>query len=114
LEAHHERTKRNTPANPDIDTERSKYNFLMVKPQKSYLQETNSRIEAAAVKPPKDSVRFVDTLSRPAPTSSKARSRGFQKAFPMALISLQEDRQGQYNLPHVHMDEKKRLTCIYA
>jgi len=62
LEAHHERKKEKYASNPDIDTERSKYNFHIVQPEKSYKQESDGRIEAAGCKTRKDSVRFVDTL----------------------------------------------------
>ena len=33
LEAHHERTKEKYASNPDIDTDRNKYNFHIIKPR---------------------------------------------------------------------------------
>ena len=36
LQAHHERTKEKYASNPDIDTERSKYNIHIIKLETSY------------------------------------------------------------------------------
>ena len=108
LEAHHERTKEKYASNPDIDTERSKYNFHIVKPTKSYLQETNSRIEAAGCKTRKDSVRFVDTLITASPDFFKGKKRAEIKEFFQAAVDFLSRKIGKDNIfaATVHMDEK--------
>lgn len=118
LEAHHERTKEKYASNPDIDTERSKYNFHIVKPQKSYLQETNSRIEAAGCKTRKDSVRFVDTLITASPDFFKGKKQeDIRKLFQMAVDFLSQ-KIGKDNIfaATVHMDEKNasHASMLYA
>jgi hypothetical protein len=108
LEAHHERTKEKYASNPDIDIERSKYNFHIVKPTKSYLQETNSRIEAAGCKTRKDSVRFVDTLITASPDFFKGKKRAEIKEFFQTAVDFLSKKIGKDNIfaATVHMDEK--------
>ncbi len=108
LEAHHERTKEKYASNPDIDTERSKYNFHIVKPTKSYLQETNSRIETAGCKTRKDSVRFVDTLITASPDFFKGKKRAEIKEFFQTAVDFLSRKIGKDNIfaATVHMDEK--------
>lgn len=108
MEAHHERTKEKYRSNPDIDTTRSKYNFHIVKPVKSYLQETNSRIEAAGCKTRKDSVRFVDTLITASPDFFKGKKREEIKAFFQTAVDFLSRKIGKDNIfaATVHMDEK--------
>ncbi|MDO4540841.1 MAG: MobV family relaxase [Syntrophomonadaceae bacterium] len=108
LEAHHERTKEKYASNPDIDTARSKYNFHIVKPTKSYLQETNSRIEAAGCKTRKDSVRFVDTLITASPDFFKGKKRAEIKEFFQTAVDFLSRKIGKDNIfaATVHMDEK--------
>jgi len=45
IEAHNERTKENYASNPDVDTERSKYNFHLVKPNGKYRAEAENRLQ---------------------------------------------------------------------
>jgi Plasmid recombination enzyme. len=108
LEAHHERTKRKYRSNPDVDVSRSKHNFHIVKPTKSYLQETNSRIEAASCKTRKDSVRFVDTLITASPEFFKGRKRDDIKAFFQVAVDFLSRKIGKDNIfaATVHLDEK--------
>ena len=108
LEAHHERTKEKYVSNPDINTERSKYNFHIVKPTKSYLQETNSRIEAAGCKTRKDSVRFVDTLITASPEFFKGKKREDVKAFFQTAVDFLSRKIGKDNIfaATIHVDEK--------
>ncbi len=72
--------------NPDIDTMRSKYNFHIAQPVKSYLQETNGRIETAGCKTRKDSVRFIDTLITASPDFFKGKKHEEVKATPHYTI----------------------------
>lgn len=108
LEAHHERTKEKYASNPDINTEHSKYNFHIVKPAKSYLQETNSRIEAAGCKTRKDSVRFVDTLITASPEFFKGKKRNEIKMFFQTAVDFLSRKIGKNNIfaATVHVDEK--------
>lgn len=50
LEAHHERQKEKYASNPDIDAERSKYNFHIVKPEGRYYHFIQKRIEQKPLK----------------------------------------------------------------
>lgn len=108
LEAHHERTKEKYASNPDIDTERSKYNFHIVQPIKSYLQETNSRIKAAGCKTRKDSVRFVDTLITASPEFFKGKKREEIRTFFQCAVDFLSRKIGKDNIfaATVHLDEK--------
>ena len=63
-----------TPAIPDIDTSRSKYNFHIVKPDGRYYHFIQSRIEQARCRTRKDSTRFVDTLITASPEFFKGKS----------------------------------------
>jgi len=108
LEAHHERTKKKYKSNPDVDVSRSKYNFHIVKPTKSYLQETNSRIEAAGCKTRKDSIRFVDTLITASPEFFKGRKREDIRVFFQTAVDFLSHKIGKDNIfaATVHLDEK--------
>ena len=108
LEAHHERTKEKYKSNPNVDTSRSKYNFHIVKPVKSYLQETNSRIAAAGCKTRKDSVRFVDTLITASPEFFKGKKREDIRAYFQTAVDFLSRKIGKDNIfaATVHMDEK--------
>ena len=74
LEAHHERQKEKYASNPDIDTERTKYNFYIVKPHGRYYHFIKNRIEEAGCRTRKDSTRFVDTLITASPEFFKGKS----------------------------------------
>jgi len=108
LEAHHERTKEKYASNPNVDTSRSKYNFHIVKPTKSYLQETNIRIAAAGCQTRKDSVRFVDTLITASPEFFKGKKRDDIRAYFQTAVDFLSRKIGKDNIfaATVHMDEK--------
>jgi hypothetical protein len=57
IEAHNERTKEQYASNPDIDTDRSRYNLHLVQPQGKYREEADRMIAAAHCRVRKDSVR---------------------------------------------------------
>ena len=44
IEAHDERTKEKYASNPDVDTSRSRLNFHLVKPRRSYGRRRKSRL----------------------------------------------------------------------
>ena len=108
LEAHHERTKKRYASNPDINTERSKYNFHIIKPEMSYKKETDRRIEAAGCKTRKDSVRFVDTIITASPSFFKGKSREERKKFFEIAVEFLSRKIGRNNIfsAVVHLDEK--------
>ena len=81
LEAHHERQKEKYASNPDIDTERTKYNFHIVKPQGRYYHFIKKRIEEAGCRTRKDSTRFVDTLITASPEFFNSKSTKETKEF---------------------------------
>ncbi len=62
IEAHNERTKENYASNPDVDTERSKYNFHLVKPNGKYRAQDEKQITEVGCRTRTDSVRVVETL----------------------------------------------------
>jgi hypothetical protein len=108
LEAHHERTKEKYASNPDVDTARSRHNIHIIKPEKSYLQESNSRIEAAGCRTRKNSVRFIDTLITASPAFFKGKNNAEVKAFFETAVEFLSRKIGKQNIftAVVHMDEK--------
>ena len=108
LEAHHERTKEKYASNPDIDTERSKHNFHIVKPITSYKRESDNRITAAGCKTRKDSVRFVDTLVTASADFFKKKKHIEIQAFFQTAVDFLAEKIGKDNIfaATVHMDEK--------
>ena len=108
LEAHHERTKEQYASNPDIDITRSKDNFHIIKPDKRYRQEINTRIKAAGCKTRKDSTMFVDTLITASQEFFVGRKKAEIKAFFTEAVAFMEKKIGKGNIfsAVVHMDEK--------
>ena len=108
LEAHHEREKERYASNPDIDTERSKYNFHIVKPKERYSRFIKHRIEASGCRTRKDSTRFVDTLVTASPEFFKGKSTQETAAYFKWATEFLADRVGRENIISavVHMDEK--------
>ena len=108
LEAHHERQKDKYVSNPDINTERSRQNFHLVKPTKYYRLEVNDRIEAAGCRTRKDSTRFVDTMVTASPAFFKGKKREEVKEFFKTAYDFLSRRLGEGNIftAVVHMDEK--------
>lgn len=108
LEAHHERQKEKYASNPDIDAERSKYNFHIVKPEGRYYHFIQKRIEQAGCRTRKDSTRFVDTLITASPEFFQGKTpkevHGYFKRAAEFII----DQVGRENIISavVHMDEK--------
>ena len=73
IEAHNERTKEQYASNPDIDTDRSRYNLHLVQPQGRYREEADRMIAAAHCRVRKDSVRVVEALITASPELVGAR-----------------------------------------
>ena len=108
LEAHHERKKERYASNPDIDTERSKYNFHIIKPKERYSRFIKHRIEESGCRTRKDSTRFVDTLVTASPEFFKGKSTQETAAYFKRATEFLADRVGRENIISavVHMDEK--------
>jgi len=108
LEAHHERTKEKYASNPNINTERSKYNFHIVKPTTSYKRESDNRITAAGCRTRKDSIRFIDTLITASPEFFKGKKREEVKAFFQTAVDFLSRKIDKDNIfaATVHLDEK--------
>ena len=73
IEAHNERTKEQYASNPDIDTDRSRYNLHLVQPHGRYREEADRMIAAAHCRVRKDSVRVVEALVTALPISFNVR-----------------------------------------
>ena len=108
IEAHNERTKEQYASNPDIDTNRSRYNFHLVQPQGRYREEADRMIAAAHCRVRKDSVRVVEALVTASPEFFKGKSHSEVKAyFEYALEFLKGKQNTQTFISAVvHMDEK--------
>ena len=108
LEAHHERKKEQYASNPDIDTNRSRYNLHLVQPQGRYREEADRMIAVAHCRVRKDSVRVVEALVTASPEFFKDKTNREIKAyFEYALEFLKSKQNTQTFISAVvHMDEK--------
>jgi len=108
IEAHDERTKETYASNPDVDTSRSKLNFHLVKPQRSYRAEAERQISEAGCRTRKDSVRVVETLITASPEFFQNKSpREVQVFFRLALDFIKSKQSPETIISAVvHMDEK--------
>ena len=89
IEAHNERTKEQYASNPDIDTNRSRYNLHLVQPQGRYREEADRMIAAAHCRVRKDSVRVVEALVTASPEFFKDKTnREIRAYFEYALEFL--------------------------
>ena len=86
IEAHNERTKEQYASNPDIDTDRSRYNLHLVQPQGRYREEADRMIAAAHCRVRKDSVRVVEALITASPEFFKDKTnREIRAYFEMCI-----------------------------
>ncbi len=108
IEAHDERTKETYASNPDVDTSRSRLNFHLVKPQRSYRAEAERQIAEAGCRTRKDSVRVVETLITASPEFFQGKSPKEVKAFFERALDFIKSKQSPKTLISavVHMDEK--------
>lgn len=113
LEKHHERMKENYESNPDIDTNKSRENFHLIKPTKKYYAEIQSRIEQAKKENPKikirkDSIKFIDTIITASPEfMEELTEKEIRNYFEHALefIKMEVNEKNIFSAV-VHMDEK--------
>ena len=108
IEAHNERTKEQYASNPDIDTNRSRYNLHLVQPQGRYREEADRMIAAAHCRVRKDSVRVVEALVTASPEFFKDKTNREIKAYFAYALKFLEGRQrpDTFLSAVVHMDEK--------
>ncbi len=108
IEAHNERTKENYASNPDVDTERSKYNFHLVKPNGKYRAEAEKQIAEVGCRTRTDSVRVVETLITASPEFFKDKKKAqIKEYFEHALkFILKHVPQERILSAVIHIDEK--------
>ncbi len=108
IEAHDERTKETYASNPDVDTGRSRLNFHLVKPQRSYRAEAEKQIAEAGCRTRKDSVRVVETLITASPEFFQGKNpKEVKDFFERALDFIKSKQSPETFLSAVvHMDEK--------
>ena len=108
IEAHNERTKEVYASNPDVDTERSKYNIHLVKPNSKYRAEAERQIAAAGCRTRTDSVRVVETLITASPEFFKDKKKAqIKEYFEYALkFILKHVPQERILSAVIHVDEK--------
>ena len=108
IEAHDERTKTEYASNPDVDTSRSRLNFHLVKPLRSYRAEAEKQIAEAGCRARKDSVRVVETLITASPEFFQGKKpREVKEFFEYALAFIQSKQSPETIISAVvHVDEK--------
>ena len=108
IEAHDERTKTEYASNPDVDTSRSRLNFHLVKPRRSYRAEAEKQIAEAGCRARKDSVRVVETLITASPEFfANKKPREVKEFFEYALEFIQSKQSPETIISAaMHMDEK--------
>ena len=108
LEAHHERQKEKYRSNPDIDVKKKEQNYHLIKPQQSYYQEIQSRIEKAGCRVRKDSIKFVDTIITASPEFFSPDKPNKTKAYFKRAVDFLIREVGKDNIftATVHMDER--------
>ena len=108
IEAHDERTKEKYASNPDVDTSRSRLNFHLFKPRRSYRAEAEKQISEAGCRARKDSVRVVETLITASPEFfQEKKPREVKEFFEYALEFIQSKQSPETIISAVvHVDEK--------
>ena len=108
IEAHDERTKEKYASNPDVDTSRSRLNFHLVKPNRSYRAEAEKQIAEAGCRTRSDSVRVVEVLVTASPEFFKGKKKSEIRAyFSEALDFIRQNQKPETMISAVvHMDEK--------
>ena len=108
IEAHDERTKEKYASNPDVDTSRSRLNFHLVKPKRSYRAEAEKQIAEAGCRARKDSVRVVEALITASPEFfANKKAKEVKEFFAYALEFIQKKQSSETIISAVvHMDEK--------
>lgn len=108
IEAHNERTKETYASNPDVDTEKSKYNLHLIKPKRKYRAEAERQIAETGCRTRSDSVRVVETLITASPEFFKDKKRAEIKEYFSYALEFIRAHQNEKTIISavVHMDEK--------
>lgn len=107
LESHNERKKDQYKSNPDIDIDRIKDNFHIIKPTGTYHREIKKRIADAGCRTRKDSVKMVEVLFTASPEFFKTTSKNEHREYFEKAVQFIIDEVGESNVfaATVHMDE---------
>ncbi len=108
IEAHNERTKEKYASNTDVDVNKSKYNFHLVKPKRKYRAEAEKQIAEKGCRTRSDSVRVVEALITASPDFFKGKKRAEIKeyfSYALEFIKAHQDERTIISAV-VHMDEK--------
>ena len=81
IEAHNERTKETYASNPDVVLARSKNNFHLIEPERSYRAESERQIVVAGCRTRSDSVRVVEALFTASPEFFQGKKPDEIRAF---------------------------------
>ena len=108
IEAHDERAKETYASNPDVDTSRSRLNFHLVRPRRSYRAEAERQIAETGCRARKDSVRVVETLITASPEFFQGKMpKEVKEFFEYALDFIQSKQPSETIISAVvHVDEK--------
>ena len=108
IEAHNERTKEKYASNPDIDTERSRLNFHLIRPQGKYRAEAERQIAGAGCRTRSDSVRVVEALITASPQFFDGKNRREVREYFSHALAFIESKQAKETILSavIHMDEK--------
>ena len=108
IEAHNERTKETYASNPDVNLSRSKDNFHLVEPERTYRAEAERQIAAAGCRTRSDSVRVVEALFTASPEFFRGKKPDEIRAFFREAMDFLAEHQSRETIISavVHMDEK--------
>ena len=109
IEAHNERTKEKYASNPDVDLNRSKDNFHIVRPADKYRAMAEALIKQyGCPRVRSDSVRIVETLITASPEFFKGKKKSEIRGFFEHAVDFLKQELGEDRLISavVHMDEK--------
>ena len=107
IERHHERKKTEYKSNPDIDMERSRFNYYLSEPAGSYRSMILERIKEAGAKMRKDSVVLQDCFIGATPEWIRSKPPETQRDYFETAFRFFEETFGKENIISavVHMDE---------
>ena len=109
IEAHNERSKETYASNPDVDLNRSKFNFHLIEPRDKYRAQAEARIkECQCPRVCSNSVRVVETLITASPEFFEGKKREEVRAYFEHALGFLQSRIAPENFISavVHMDEK--------
>ncbi len=107
IERHHERKKTEYKSNPDIDLERTRFNYYLKEPTGSYRNMVLENIKAAGAKKRKDSVVLQDCFIGATPEWIRPKLPETQRLYFETAFKFFAETFGKDNIISavVHMDE---------